>query len=78
MFRAIAVPKFKGNRSVLSNVIECVSLTAVFNWNIPTFDILYENLNSDKDLKKRFMIITISCRNIIHMDYLLVRLLTEI
>ena len=67
MFRGIPVPTFKGNKSVLSNVIGCGSLTAVFYQNIPTFHLLYGNSNSDKDLKKRLITITMGCRNIIHM-----------
>ena len=34
MFRGIAAPKFQENRFVLSNVIECDHLTAVFYRNI--------------------------------------------
>ena len=52
-------------------------MAAICYRNIPTFHILQEDLDLDKDLKKRFIIITMNCRNIIYMHWVLARLLTE-
>ena len=64
VFRGIAAPKFQEHRFVLSNVIQCGHLTAVFYRNISVFLILLANLIFRQISKNRFIIINCSnCRN---------------